>query len=572
MAVISMLMASMSTFFVQSMSLTAYQRTKQAAVRVADDAVELVRALPGTALADGRDEATTVQQWSAPVPGVAAHLGGMAMAFDRPAPTGTAPTLPFGDPAGAPVKLNGVDYLRHWYVGRCWQATPNAACAPTAAAGAVPFFRVVVAVTWSQQRCPSGRCSHITATLVSSEPDDAVFNINEQAPPPTATVVSAQATPTSQTVSLQLVATGGSAPLTWSGANLPDGLTIASDGLISGTPTRTGTYTVTASVVDAFGLRDTLTFTWTVVAPLQLTNPGNRATAVAAAPNLTVTATGGVAPLTFSATGLPAGLTIDGSTGTVGGTPTTAGTYPVTVGVRDAQGTSRSAGFTWTVNATYQSLVLADNPLGYWRLDESAGPAAADSSGNGWTGTYQGGPAYRRAGALTGNAGTSVHLNGGSSGMTAPDRNDFAGAAPFTIEAWIRPTDLGGPDDYKTVLRKYGGSGYWLWYNPVYGFGFERSSTSAINKVVVGGVAANVWQHVVVTFDGATVRIYVNGALKGSGGSSVQVSDTTAPVEIGFFPGLPGYSVIGDVDEVAVYGTALSAARITAHHQKGTNG
>jgi hypothetical protein len=497
------------------------------------------------------------------------------MAFDNQAPGGSTPTLPFADPAGTPVKLNGVAYLRHWYLGRCWQSTVTGVCGETAATGTVPFFRVVVAVTWSERRCPGGACSYITATLVSAQPDDAVFNINEEAMPPAATVVGAQTAQTSQAVSLQLAAAGGSAPLTWSGTNIPDGLTISPNGLISGTPTRTGTYIVTATVVDAFGLSDTVSFTWTVVAPLQVTNPGNQTTADGAAVNLGLTSSGGLAPLTWSASGLPAGLTINSSTGTISGTATAAGTYAVTVKVVDKRGASQSAGFGWTVSAvasTYQSLVLADNPLGYWRLGEAGGLTANDSSGHGWQGQYKGWPTYSRTGALTANPNTSIYVNGNNSGLTAPDRNDFVGTAPFSIEAWVRPTNLGTASDYKTLIRKYGGSGYWLWFNSSYGFGFERSSTTGTTKIMVGPTAVGVWQHVVATFDGTTVRMYVNGVLRSSAGSGLQISDNAAPVEIGVYSGLTNYSVTGDLDEVAIYGTALPAARVTAHYQKGVNG
>jgi Zn-dependent metalloprotease len=80
-------------------------------------------------------------------------------------------------------------------------------------------------------------------------------------------------------------------------------------------------------------------------------NPGNKSGTVGTAiSSFTVTASGGTAPYTWSATGLPAGVTIGSSTGTVSGTPTTAGTYNVTVTATPASGTAGSASFTFTVS------------------------------------------------------------------------------------------------------------------------------------------------------------------------------------------------------------------------------
>jgi endo-1,4-beta-xylanase len=81
-----------------------------------------------------------------------------------------------------------------------------------------------------------------------------------------------------------------------------------------------------------------------------VTNPGARTGTVAVATSLQVTATdSGGASLTYSAAGLPAGLSINSSTGLISGTPTTAATYNVTVTATDTTGATGSAAFTWTI-------------------------------------------------------------------------------------------------------------------------------------------------------------------------------------------------------------------------------
>ncbi|SER68271.1 Serine protease, subtilisin family [Lentzea xinjiangensis] len=81
-----------------------------------------------------------------------------------------------------------------------------------------------------------------------------------------------------------------------------------------------------------------------------VTNPGNQTSTVGSPVSLQLAATGGTAPYTWSVTGLPAGLSASAS-GTISGTPTTAGTHTVVATATDAAGKTGSATFTWTVNA-----------------------------------------------------------------------------------------------------------------------------------------------------------------------------------------------------------------------------
>ena len=140
--------------------------------------------------------------------------------------------------------------------------------------------------------------------------------------------------------SAQLAATGGTSPFLWSvsGGTLPAGLTLApSTGLLSGTPTAAGSFPVTIRVVDASSQAATKAVTLVIAAAPALTF-APQAGEVSVAYSQQPTLTGGTGPFTWvvSAGSLPVGLALNGSTGLVSGTPTTAGSFTATIGATDA--------------------------------------------------------------------------------------------------------------------------------------------------------------------------------------------------------------------------------------------
>jgi dienelactone hydrolase len=140
--------------------------------------------------------------------------------------------------------------------------------------------------------------------------------------------------------SINLAATGGTAPSAWnvSAGSLPAGLTLSSDGVLSGTPTATGTFNFTAQVTDAASASASkaLALTSSATAPLAILYEGFPVGGVGCAYAQTLWANGGTTPYTWILTSgtLPAGLTL-GSDGGLSGTPTTAGTFNFTVQATD---------------------------------------------------------------------------------------------------------------------------------------------------------------------------------------------------------------------------------------------
>jgi hypothetical protein len=230
----------------------------------------------------------------------------------------------------------------------------------------------------------------------------------------------------------------------------------------------------------------------------------------------------------------------------------------------------------------YSAQVLADNPLVYYRLDETSGNTVADSSGNNRTATWAATAVQKGQSSLLNSnpAGASAILPAvtTNSVATATVGDLTTGRSGLTFEAWVRFGGTLPTTSSHDILKLNGNQGLALTVsNSVLYLGTRvnlNTSSSSTTYPSTVPVSLNQTYHLVGVIEdlGGSVRAqtYVDGVLAGtstaSGITDILAWATASTVQIGHTNRT--YSL--QIDEAAIYGTALSAARIAAHYQYGS--
>jgi hypothetical protein len=155
----------------------------------------------------------------------------------------------------------------------------------------------------------------------------------------------------------------------------------------------------------------------------------------------------------------------------------------------------------------------------------------------------------------------------------------------FTIEAWLRPTEEGAGNaqcplfNCQASTEDYGwdfyqrasvaGSGQQGWE-----FYMNDAGGGRVADAVGGTYTVGQWCHLVAVYNAtaATATLYVNGAqVAQSSGVGGYVPNPSFPMSIGGYSDGSQNPFVGDIDEFAFYGTALTSAKILAHYQNGIN-
>ena len=155
--------------------------------------------------------------------------------------------------------------------------------------------------------------------------------------------------------------TAANSPTSFAASGLAPGLTVdPNTGLISGTPTTAGVYSVTLNATNASGTASTVLLLSVTATPPVITSAATATAPLGQAFSYLITASNN--PTRFAAVGLPAGLSVDAATGLISGTPTNGGVYTVAISATNSGGTGQTA-LTLTVAAVPPTLnVMATVP------------------------------------------------------------------------------------------------------------------------------------------------------------------------------------------------------------------
>src|SRR6185436_3944332 len=199
----------------------------------------------------------------------------------------------------------------------------------------------------------------------------------------------------------------------------------------------------------------------------------------------------------------------------------------------------------------------AVNPAGLvaaFSFSEGAGTTVTDLTGTGNTGVI-GGATWTSGGRY----GKALSFDGVSNWVTVNDSPSLDLTTNMTIEAWVNPATTSGWQSvlYKERPAATDAGNAWALYAS------DSSAPPAVYAAIDG--ASNSWTHLAGTFDGTSLRLYVNGTLVRTLSLRGRITATAGPLRIGGnAPSIPygGQFFKGVIDEVRIYNRTLSQSEI----------
>jgi hypothetical protein len=222
---------------------------------------------------------------------------------------------------------------------------------------------------------------------------------------------------------------------------------------------------------------------------------------------------------------------------------------------------------------TYHDEVTSDFPSSWWRLGEtSALMLAKDENGNFAPGQYrEAGVTFGVKGALASDGNTAITLDGNNGAVVMPGTDYILDGLPaFTLEIWASPAVATGSTQRLVSHRTSSNADGWVLLLdsslvPTYQ---ELAAGAALaNLTASKGLTVGTYSHIVVTGDGSTLTMYVNGQPSGVAVKQQSVPITAAPgLVLGSSSGVAQEFFKGSIDEAAIYIKCLGPDRVLAHY------
>jgi type II secretory pathway pseudopilin PulG len=207
--------------------------------------------------------------------------------------------------------------------------------------------------------------------------------------------------------------------------------------------------------------------------------------------------------------------------------------------------------------------------VGWWKLDETSGTTASDSSGNGNHGTLinMGGS----SGWVTGKDGGALNFDGRNDCVQVPDSPSFNIEDQITVAAWINPEDTWS---WRTIVSKFAHTHYhcrtdlyWFLYSRKIGISLAGPCGSSDLWRPDVYIPTDVWTHVALTYDGSEMVMYKNGVAVADRNErgTLELADSSSdePFYIGNNTEWGEY-FDGKIDDVRIYRRALNVDEIAA--------
>src|SRR5689334_10400974 len=207
--------------------------------------------------------------------------------------------------------------------------------------------------------------------------------------------------------------------------------------------------------------------------------------------------------------------------------------------------------------AQAQSLPVAD-----YGFNEGTGSNTADNSGNNHTGTLQGNVSWTTGGRY----GNGLSFDGVTGFVSVPASSTLNLGASGTIEAWVNPQTI---NEWNSVLAKGNSNN-----DPPTNYGLEINGNNRFLCILGNGnsartlasttaVTTGTFYHVACVWDGTQLQLYVNGVLNASVAQNLTPAANSSPLYLGQYGGNAD-RMHGIIDEVRIYGRALSQAEVQA--------